>query len=568
MNLGGEPTAIAISIDLLLALSFYLPMASGTLFVLPIGCMGAGGYAAAELALHGQNLAVVLAGGALTGLAVACLGGLVVVRMAPWSGAIASLAMVEVMQTIYSNTDRIGGSVGLLGVPLYTTAGVCYLLATAAVVSLLILELNRFGDVLEAIRGDQVAAESTGIRIVRVRMLVFGMSGALAGLSGALTAGFVGIVDPASFGLSQVNRMLIAVVLGGDTTAIGSLIGATILNLVPQFLANLAEYTLVILSAVVIMVILLRPEGIISRRFLKRLAASARRRLGGFSSRSLRAPGYARYLASRPEYDTLRAERMTKRYAGLEVVSDVELEVRAGQVLGIVGANGAGKTTLIDLITGVTRADRGVVTVDQGTANHRSMRRTKATAAVRMGMSRTFQSGRLFPGLSAREHVSIIRGADPAQLLKMVGFQAATDSPANELSYGDQRLVSIARALASKPRFLLLDEPTAGMTSQEAEGVAALIERISAEGIGIIVIDHNVEFIAKSCDTVMFMNFGKVLARGEPADVLRQDAVINAYFGDSDEKLLGADGSSPELAKAVPDEQHEIMEEIISEVRD
>jgi branched-chain amino acid transport system permease protein len=103
------------------------------------------------------------------------------------------------------------------------------------------------------------------------------------------------------------------------------------------------------------------------------------------------------------------------------------------------------------------------------------------------------------------------------------------------------------------------------MTSQEAEGVATLIERISAEGIGIIVIDHNVEFIAKSCDTVMFMNFGKVLARGTPADVLRQDAVINAYFGDSDEKLLEADGSPPELA---PDEEHEIIEEIISEVRD
>jgi branched-chain amino acid transport system permease protein len=570
MNLGGEPTAIGISIDVLLVLAFYLPMASGTLFILPIACMGVGSYASAELALHGQGLPVVLAGGAASGLVLALLGGLIVVRMAPWSGAIASLAMVEVLQTVFSNSKEIGGSVGLLGVPPYTSAGVCYALAAVAVVVLVVLELNRFGDILEAMRGDPVAAESSGIRLTRVRMTVYGASGVLAGLSGALSAGFVGIVDPAGFGLEQVNRALIAVVLGGDTTAIGSLVGGGVLNLVPQFFTGLAESTLLILSIVVIVVLILRPDGIVSRRLLKRGLGWVSRRLGrGGSGRTGTSRGYARHLAARPKYDVLTAKGMTKRYAGLEVVSGVDLEVRAGEVLGIVGANGAGKTTLIDLITGVTRADDGLISVGQEGTVRRRMKRIKATPAVGMGMSRTFQSGRLFPGLSAREHVSIIRGADPERLLELVGFDATADGPATELSYGDQRLVGIARALGSDPRFLLLDEPTAGMTSEEARGVAALIERISGEGIGVIVIDHNVEFIAKTCGSIMFMNFGKVLARGEPAAVLREEAVIKAYFGDSEEQLMVTSRSDEPGAPAEPaDDGREIVEEIITELRD
>jgi ABC-type branched-subunit amino acid transport system ATPase component len=148
-----------------------------------------------------------------------------------------------------------------------------------------------------------------------------------------------------------------------------------------------------------------------------------------------------------------------------------------------------------------------------------------------MGIARTFQHERLFPGLTVAEHVSLLRGSDAAAALSMVGLTGSADARAADLPYGDQRLVDIARAMVTKPTFLILDEPAAGMTRQESAEVAGLIQRICADGVGVIVIDHNVEFTSGVSDRMIAMDFGEVIAAGSPAEVLANQAVIDAYLG-------------------------------------
>jgi branched-chain amino acid transport system permease protein len=535
MNLGGHDTAVAIAvaIDVLMALSFYLPMATGALFIVPIGSMGVGAYAAGELAIHGYPLALILCGGAIAGSVVALVGGVVVVRMAAWSAAIASVAIVEVLQVVMENFTPTGAAGGLLGIPLFTPSFLTYLLTGIVVLLLLAVEQTRIGDVMDAIRGNQLAAECSGIRMARVRMATFVTSGAIAGLAGAISAGFLGFVDPSTYGFSQLNNYLLAAILGGITTALGSLFGGITVNVVPQALSFASNYTLIAFAVIVIVVIIVRPQGLITRRMIRRFLLFVGRMVGlrsGATRNSRKSGTLPRYLSKRPAYQQLRAVGISKSFGGLNVVSGVELEIAAGSILGVIGANGAGKTTLVNLLTAVVPADWGEL-IATCPDSERHIGRIKLRTALELGIARTFQNGRLFPGLTTLEHVSLIRGVDGRALLELVGLADRADEIAMSLPYGDQRLVEIARALATQPRFLILDEPAAGMTNQEAAKVAELARRLSTEGLGVMIIDHNVEFISGVSDRMMAMDFGEVVATGTPAEVLRNPNVEEAYLG-------------------------------------
>jgi branched-chain amino acid transport system ATP-binding protein len=245
----------------------------------------------------------------------------------------------------------------------------------------------------------------------------------------------------------------------------------------------------------------------------------------------------------------LRDVRRT--FGGLRAVDGASFEVASGTVHGLIGPNGAGKTTLINLVSGLLAPTAGAIELGgrniAGLAPHR---------IAGLGVARTFQSIRLFPELTARDNVLVgrhlrrhpsllaqlllLRSAreetlaarqSAVALLQRVGLPDRVNEEARHLSYGEQRRVEIARALASEPRLLLLDEPTAGMNPVEVQDVAQLIKQVAAEGHSVLLVEHNVKLVMGVCDRITVLNFGKVIAEGTPSEVAAHPAVITAYLG-------------------------------------
>jgi ABC-type branched-subunit amino acid transport system ATPase component len=247
----------------------------------------------------------------------------------------------------------------------------------------------------------------------------------------------------------------------------------------------------------------------------------------------------------------LSVSGLERAFGGVRAVDGVSFEVRPGEVHGLIGPNGAGKTTVINLVSGLLRATGGTIHLDGRPIHALPPHRVAAR-----GVARTFQNIRLFPELSALANVLVgehlVRRASllarllmlPAAgeeerrarerasaLLERIGLAGRADERARNLSYGEQRRVEIARALASEPRILLLDEPTAGMNPAEVQSVAALIRRVAAEGHSVLLIEHNVKLVMDVCDRITVLSFGKVIAAGRPAEVARDPAVVDAYLG-------------------------------------
>jgi ABC-type branched-subunit amino acid transport system ATPase component len=250
----------------------------------------------------------------------------------------------------------------------------------------------------------------------------------------------------------------------------------------------------------------------------------------------------------------LRLEAVERAFGGVRAVDGASFAVAPGEVHGLIGPNGAGKTSVLNLVSGLLAPSGGSILLEgrpiHGLASHR---------VAAMGVARTFQSIRLFPELSARDNVMVgmhlrRRGAslaarllalpssrteeraareEAAALLGQVGLVERMHDPARQLSYGEQRRVEIARALASGPRLLLLDEPTAGMNPSEVEAVAVLIRRAAEGGRSVLLVEHNVRLVMEVCDRITVLDFGKVIAEGTPAEVTRHPDVIAAYLGDA-----------------------------------
>ncbi len=240
----------------------------------------------------------------------------------------------------------------------------------------------------------------------------------------------------------------------------------------------------------------------------------------------------------------LRATDVTVRHGGVVALSDVTLEVPAGHVVGLIGPNGAGKTTFIDAVTGFTRLERGTVLLDG-----RDITRFAPQRRVRAGLARTFQSGELFDDLSVRENLELaahvpswrstvgdLFGVRPGRsevdpVLERLGIADLADRLPSDLSHGQRQLVALGRALASRPKVVVLDEPAAGLDSDETAALAEVIRALPASGTSVLLVDHDMSLVMGVCDRVEVVDFGRLIASGTPAEVRADQRVLGAYLG-------------------------------------
>jgi ABC-type branched-subunit amino acid transport system ATPase component len=249
---------------------------------------------------------------------------------------------------------------------------------------------------------------------------------------------------------------------------------------------------------------------------------------------------------------TLALAGVSRAFGGVRAVDDATFAVADGEVHGLIGPNGAGKTTLLNLVSGLLRPTGGKIELDG-----RRIDGLPPNRIASLGVARTYQNIRLFGGLSAADnvvvgqhlrrrapfwrHLLLLRSARTEERtaraeaeaeLSRVGMQERAETRAFNLSYGEQRRVEIARALAAQPKLVLLDEPTAGMNPNEAAAVARLVREVAKQGRAVLLIEHNVRLVMQLCDRITVLNFGKVIARGTPAEIAKDPAVIAAYLGE------------------------------------
>ena len=520
---------VLICIDILMAIAIYMPLAAGDLSVLPVGTMAIGAYTFATQTEHGTGMMLATVEGVLLAVVVGFLAGLLMLRLTGFSAALASFGLVVVLQTALTNWHYVGGIQGIYDIVDFSNNAGYWLVTLVIVAGLLTIEFTRPGQVIRAIRTDRLGAECLGIRTSAIRLALYTASAAVSGYAGVLFASLLSYISPDLFSLSSINSYLVGAVMGGSTTVVGPVVGGTFVAAAPTWLAWLSTYRLLVYSLLLIAVLLVRREGVVTRNGLLIGARLVRRVLPwpGRPDHESAPSDESGTAVELPPVDPARLElsEIRKYFGGVRVLESVTLDAEPGQVTGIIGPNGAGKTTLLNIVSGVLSADRGSVKVDG-----REQRSRQPHTAVRAGIGRTFQNLRLFGDFTVGENLGLV-SRKPAPYLAAVGLTGEENTRASSLPYGRQRLVEIARAMATRPRVLLLDEPTAGMTAGEVDEVARIVRTLREEGVTVVLIEHNMNFVRSICDKVFAITEGTVVASGSVEHVLNDPIVVEAYLG-------------------------------------
>ncbi|MEM9266068.1 MAG: branched-chain amino acid ABC transporter ATP-binding protein/permease, partial [Cyanobacteria bacterium P01_F01_bin.13] len=538
----GVTTLVSVGLNILVGLS-------GQVSIGHAGFFAIGTYTGSLLMLNADwsfwpalVMAVVAAAGMGIALAVPAL------RVSGPYLAMVTIAFGIIVERILIEwVDLTGGFGGLTGMPKPALLGltpslrstVLLVIGLAGLATLCFAQLKRhdWGRAMRAVRDDEIAAAALGLNPLYVRMVAFAVSAAFTGVAGVFFAPIVGFVSPDSFTFHRSILFLLAVILGGLGAAEGALLGALVLVILPELLSDFAEYQLLVFGLLLLFTLRLAPDGIMSafHRFIQPKQVYP-----------LSEPPTALPLPLRQSPGSLDVKDVSIQFGGIRAVDHVSMTAQPGTVTAVIGPNGAGKTTLLNLISGFYQSQAGSIYL-----GNIPITGLNSQQIATLGISRTFQATRLFNSLSVVENLrTAAAGASLGpvplalfgigrryakttllELLSFVGYQGNIHQSAAALSFGDRRLVELARALITGPQVLLLDEPAAGLSNANKTALAQLIRRIASNGIKVILIEHDMDLVMDISDLVLVMESGAAIAWGTTAEVQQDPRVLAAYLG-------------------------------------
>ena len=404
-----------------------------------------------------------------------------------------------------------------------------------------VIETSRLGYRLRAVKENEQAAEAMGVDAFRAKMTAYMLSAAPAAVVGAVYIhAILFIVTPeAVFGLLVISQTLVVSLVGGIGTLWGPLIGAAVMVPVSEVLDSTVGDRLpgiqgVVYGGALMLIMLYAPEGLFWR-IQQTIRSRAGRRGGAAARPAITVSADTASTSAQVGNVLLEVRDVSKAFIGLQALSDVSFDVREGEILGVIGPNGAGKTTLFNVLNGFLVPDRGAVRFCGETVTG-----LRPNVLCRRGVGRTFQVPRTFPRLTVLENVLVgalvragsadARGLARAALTR-VGMLDRADAPPGGLTTLELRLMELARCLATSPKLVLLDEPLAGLSTDGVDVMIAMIRRVRAAGITVVIIEHTMQALLRLADRLVVLDQGRRLAEGAPSDVTRNPAVIEAYLG-------------------------------------